>query len=919
VPVVLVGRDAEVEAAAKFLDQLERGPAAVAIEGEPGIGKTAVWRAVLELAVDRGYRALSTRPAEPEKRLSFSGLADLLGDIEPGRFDPLPLPQRQALDAALLRAEDVPAADPRAVFTAVLTLISSLAADAPLLLAVDDLHWLDPPSGRALQFAARRLKGQRIGFLVSLRRQEGGGYRDLLSSLGDVWTHQVELAPLTLAATHQMLKQRLGRVFRRPTLLAIQEASAGNPFFALEIARTVGDTELRPGAQLPVPDDVRALIRRRIEELPNATRRALLRAAALSQPTTTLVRGSLEPARKAGLVDELPDGRIAFTHPLYGTAVYEAASVDERRRTHLELAEQVSDIEQRARHLAFAATGPDEHVVDELDRAARQARSRGAPELAAELEELALGLTPPEDRQATQRRALTAAGHNFHAGALARSRGLLTSLLEDLEDVATRGRALRLLAHVRFREGSLTEAIELLRDAAELAVGEPDIEAQIEMDFLYFIANASFDFSTMRQHVDALGSYVERLSDPGLQAEALATVTMMGFLSGHGLDEATLKRALAREEPTRSTPTEFRPSLLAGYLNFYVGRFDRARSFLYPLLSQVRDGGEEGEMPVVLHHLVWLECWAGNTHEARVLSEEMLEAATLTESESFVGLAYAMRALVEAYAGRAERCRENVAAALGSAERSEYGLTGLWASYSLGFLELSIGNDAAASRALQPLIEPVEAMGIDEPIRCFYVPEGIEALIALGELDRAEGLTEALAARGRELGRPWALARSGRCRAQLLANRGELPAALSAVQEALLHHEQLPMPLEQGRSLLVKGEIERRAKHKALAKTSLEQAVAIFEDVGAPQWAERARAELARIGLRHSAAGELTPTERLVAALAASGLTNREVGARLFMSPKTVEANLARVYRKLDIHRRAELGAKLAVMASPQI
>jgi DNA-binding CsgD family transcriptional regulator len=275
-----------------------------------------------------------------------------------------------------------------------------------------------------------------------------------------------------------------------------------------------------------------------------------------------------------------------------------------------------------------------------------------------------------------------------------------------------------------------------------------------------------------------------------------------------------------------------------------------------------------------------------------------------------VSLAFA--GLVEAHAGRVESTRERLEAAFRATERTGYGIAALWTSGALGFLELSLGNASAAHRALDPMTQLVEAHGLEEPIRAFFVPDEIEALVALGELDRAERLTRMLAVRGRALDRPWALATGGRCRALLLAARGEPEIALAEIEHALAEHERLPMPLELGRTLLVRGQLERRLKKKSAAKESLEQALAIFDDIGAMLWVERARAELARVGLRRAGRDELTETERRVAELAASGLTNREVAAQLFLSPKTVEANLARIYRKLDIRSRAELGARLA-------
>jgi DNA-binding CsgD family transcriptional regulator len=917
VPTDVVGRDRELQAAAEFLDELERSPSALVLAGDPGIGKTAVWRAAVELAEDRGHRVLTARPAEPDARLSFAGLADLLDGIEQGVLAQLPFAQRFALDAAFLRAGGAGARpDPRAVFTAVLSLVRLLASELPVLLAVDDLQWLDPPSVRALQFVGRRLGSQPIGLLASTR-PEVAMAGDLLAAIDDGWTSRLELGPLTVAAIQQLLKQRLHRSFQRPTLVRIYQASEGNPFHALEIGRALGEAELRPGSGLSVPEDVLSLVSRRIDQLPPATRSALLRVAAVSHPTASLLGRSRNAALKSGLIEQLADERIRFTHPLYAAAVYEASPPEKRRRIHRELAGHVRDLEERARHLASATTGPDERVAVELDRAAEQARSRGAPDTAADLQEQAFELTPPADQASASRRSLAAAEDWFQAGALAQARSLLTELLGRADRRALRVRARQLLAHVRFREKSIPEAIELLEAAATEAGDDPALRAPVELELAFAFVSVSLDHEAARPHAEALLACAEHLTEPSLLAEALAVATMVGFLLGEGVDGARLQRALALEDPEHPVPVEFRPSLIAGFLYFYTGEVERARSLLYPLSVRLRERGLEADLPILLGELCWLETLAGDLPAARAHAEEALQAAELSESETMIQLSLAFGTLVEAYSGRAEACRERAARVLEAGARTGYGLAQLFASGAVCQLELMLGDAAAAHRASAPVTEFVEAQGLDEPWRAPFLPDQIEALIGLGELDRAERLTELLATGGRRLDRPWALATSGRCRALLHAARGELEDALVATEAALAAHERLPMPSELGRTLIVKGQIDRRARRKAEARKSLERALSIFEEIGSPLWAARARAELARAIARPATQDKLTESEHQVAQLAASGLTNREVAAQLFISPKTVEANLARVYRKLGIGSRAQLGARLGAQHAP--
>jgi DNA-binding CsgD family transcriptional regulator len=910
----VVGRERELQAAAEFLEELERGPAALVFEGEPGIGKTTLWHEATALAEGRRIRVLACRPAESDMSLSFAALADLLGGIEFEHFAQLPRPQRVGLDAALLRGHETSTPDPRAVFAGMLSILRALASEVPVLVAVDDVQWLDPPSARGLQFVARRLGEQRIGLLLSSRLPDAERAGDLLSPLGEKRMKRIRLGPLTLAATHQLLRERLGWTFPRPTLVRIQQAAGGNPFFTQEIARELGSgKDLRPEEPLPVPSDVRTLVRRRIDRLSKPTRRALLRVAALSQPTAAVLGHSFGAARRSGLLVELPGGRVAFTHPLYASAVYEAAAPDERRETHRQLAMRLEDVEERARHLALATVGHDEEVAVELDRAAERARSRGAPEIAGELQERALELMPGNHPFAAKRRALVAAEDWFHAGAPTRARVLLEDTLDGSEDRALRARALRLLAQVRLHEGSIPEAIDLLGTAEEEAGDDPDLRAPVERDLVFALVSVSFDFEAAQPHAEALISYAERLADDALLAEALAAATMLGFLLGGGLDEKRLARSLALEDPEHRVPAEFRPTLIAGFLAFYTGQFDRARSLLYPMRAQFRARGADADLPMLCGHLAWLEAWAGAFAAARSLADEALEAAALAENETMTAMSLADAALVEAHAGRVEACSDLANAAEQAARGTGYGIATIWSSAALGLLGLSLGDAAAAHRALEPLTQFVEQHGLTEPIRAFFLPDAIEALVALDELERAERLTDMLTARGRQLDRSFALATSARCSALLCAARGDLDRAIREIERALDEHRRLPMPLELGRTLLVKGQIERRTKRKAAAKESLHRALAIFEDVGAPLWAEKARAEVSRVGLRRMASEELTQTERRVAELAVAGLKNREVAAQLFLSPKTVEANLARVYRKLGIRSRAELGARLVV------
>jgi len=286
----VVGRQAELAAVDAVLAAARDGLAALVLEGEPGIGKTTVWREGIARARCQGYRVLSCRAAPAEARLSFAALSDLLAPIEGAAFESLPVPQRRALDAALLRAEPQGAApDPRAIGTGVVSLVSELSAEAPVLLALDDVQWLDLPSARTLEFALRRVERGSVAVLATIRKPEPASRPSVVSVIADDRVHSLGLGPLSLDALNRIVEEHLGRRLPRPLLVKIEIATCGNPFYALEIARALNAANVTSGHALPVPDDLRDLVGSRLRRLPRLTRDALLRVSALAVPTVDLV------------------------------------------------------------------------------------------------------------------------------------------------------------------------------------------------------------------------------------------------------------------------------------------------------------------------------------------------------------------------------------------------------------------------------------------------------------------------------------------------------------------------------------------------------------------------------------------------------------------------------------------------------
>ena len=396
-----IGRDEELGAIARLLDDPGQLPAAVVLWGDAGIGKTSIWLAGLEAAAERGYRTLSSRPSEAEARLSYAGLADLLG-AEAGVVLPeLPPIQQRALEGALLLGASEAPVDERAIGAAFLQALRVLAAPGPVCLAVDDLQWLDPPSLGALQFALTRLGDHPVAALVTVR---GDVPPWLRRSFPEPGLAEVEVTGLSVGAMQQLLQTRLGASFPRPTLLRLCETSGGNPFFALELAGALERRggALAPGDELPIPADLDVLLRERLDALARPARDVARVVAAVAEPTTDLVEAVLGGRAEAGLSEaldahivDLSGTRLRFTHPLLGSAVVARETPMRRRILHARLADLVPTREQQARHLALATDAPDRAVAATIEEAARLAQAHGAPTTAAELAEQAFRLTPP--------------------------------------------------------------------------------------------------------------------------------------------------------------------------------------------------------------------------------------------------------------------------------------------------------------------------------------------------------------------------------------------------------------------------------------------------------------------------------------------------------------------------------------------
>ncbi len=907
----IVGREVQLAEVDRFLGASARGFAVLVLEGDAGIGKTTVWREARRRAQERGARVLWCRPAVAEARLSFAAVADMLARVDDEAYAALPEPQREALEVALMRRAPTarrPAA--RAIAAGFLTLLRRLAASQEVILAVDDWQWLDLPSRHVLEFAARRLEEEHVGLLCAIRSPVAG---PPVEGAAEERVTRVVLGPLSLAALGRIVAARTGQALPRPSLVRIAQASGGNAFHALEIARLAAETDTQRVASglVPVPDDLRKLTASRIRRLPPDARDAVLLAAIMSDPHRPSVGvEALGPAEEAGIVTVDGAGRVEFTHPLLASAAYRSVSVARRRELHLRAAELVTEPEERARQLALASAGADPAVAAQLDEGAANAAARGASDAAAELAELAFELTPAGDGDARGRRMLAAARLQFDAGDVARADELARAVLADSPVVALQARAWRLASDIAARRSSFGEAAQLAAAALELAGDDRALRAAIRLHLVYCAVSAG-DFAAAEPHARAALADAEAVGDDGMLAEALAVLTMADFLAGRGLHRERLDRALMLERPAAATSFIMRPRVIQGLLQLWTGELEAARTTLEAVHAETVDGGQEGAAPMLSLYPVWAYLWCGQLEIASRFAAQALEEAELLDDPAVSAVALSASALAHAHDGCIALARREAADALSLFERLQWRSGTIWPMWALGLAELSDDNPAGVHAVLGPLVEAVAQMGAGDPVLRMFLPDEVEALIALGELDQAEGHLEPFERSAGELHRQWAVAAAARCRGALEGARGARTEAFAALERALAAHDLAGMPFERARTLLVAGEVHRRFKQRRRARALLEEAVSAFDSLGAPLWSAKARAALGRVGRPGSARDALTETERRLAELAASGLSNHEVAERAFVSVKTVESNLTRVYRKLGVRSRVGLANAL--------
>lgn len=906
----ILGREAEQAAVQDLLDGVGSGPATLALWGEAGIGKTTIWAAGVDAGGSLGFTTFQCRPAIAELRLTYAGLTDLLARLDEAVLDDLPGLQRQALNAALLRGpEGEPSPDPRAVAAGLLSVFERLTPVGPVLVAIDELQWLDEPTRRVVEFAIRRVHGP-LAVLTAERADQAPDAHTALAPANSARLRQLQVAALDVGPLHRLLKRNTGRAFSRPTVLRIAERSGGNPFFALQIARSLPE----PATSADVlPTGLKQLVAGQVDALAAPVREALVMASAAADPRVELIERAsadrdivarLAAAEDSGLI-EISAGRVRFTHPLWASAVYDSASPTRQRAIHRGLSEVVDHVEERARHLALAATGPDEQTLRAVDAATDHARRRGSSSAAAELAELAirLGATDPALR-------VRAAHDHFDAGDVTRARQLLEGVLAELGPGTLRADALGLLGTLVYQGEGYARGIELLEQALVEAGDDPATRASVAMELGMAVSNAG-RFANLLTCASIAWEEAERAGDDGLLAEALAASAMAQYLLSQGLDEQCLERGLALEDPDRRSHAVMWPSLNAAVVYEWTHQLDRARAGFVDVYARCIERGAESDLWFVQAHLVLTALWSGDVEAAEQHLAELTERAQMSNTDTLPAFATAMHTIVAAWTGDVDEVRAHASDVLEELARSQFAGASLYLVAALGRFELSVGNPAGAVQYLGPAAEALAATSMAE-LAMVYA-DVAEALIALGRLDEAAPIVERLAANGGRPGGDWTAALARHTQGLLFAARGQMDEALAAYDGALAGYAEFgEARFERARTLLVEGQLRRRRNERRLARESLDDAARLFEHVGAGQWAARARSELDRLGTQPGSGDQLTAREAQIASLAASGLTNREMAAALCVSTKTIEAALARAYRKLGIRTRAELGRRMA-------
>jgi DNA-binding CsgD family transcriptional regulator/KaiC/GvpD/RAD55 family RecA-like ATPase len=904
-PLVLIGREEQLGRIDRLLDGARLGrSAAFVLHGDPGVGKTALVEHAMASA--DGFVVLHVLGVEAESDVAFSGLDALLRPVIEF-LDAIPATQSFALRGALgLEETD---SDSLAAYAGTLSLLAAAAERRPVLVVVDDAHWLDRASADALTFTARRVAGEGIALIFATRTD--AGQRFIASGL-DV----IEVHSLASRDALALLRARWGDELGPGVARHLADATGGNPLALLQIPGLLSDRQ-RAGLDplddpLPITDSIEQIVRGRMRALSPETRRELLLVAAAAPPGL-LSAGARDAAEEVGLL-HVRDGNVRFEHPLVRAAVYRSATLAERRSAHHEIAEALSapdDADRRAWHLAAGANGPDEAVATALEAAAGRAQARAG--FAAQTQALVRAAQLSEGDESRARRLLSAATAAYWAGDSALAMNLAEQTLPLATEPLLHAAVVHRLAiiadwHGQWRDRIVSsEVLEL--EAARIEPSDPPRAVGL----LGVILQRRFQALETREALD-LAERRLAICEPLGGERHLRALQDLARATGLRGDAERCSRLcdeiLHRESsnPSLGFATNIAEPLL------WLERYDACRRLLSASIQEARSQGNIVRLMFELTNLALLDLRTGNFTRATAAASEVADLARETDNDYLLACNLAVLARLAGSRGDVVTSVDHARRAREIADRLADRLIGAEVAMGLAESSLAEGRPANAIAHLEDLRRLADENEVDEPSVLPFHADLVEAYARTGRESDARAELGRLERQAEATGRRWALAAAARCRGYL----GPADALDAHFGQALALHEAAGWsPFQRARTQLLYGERLRRARRRVDARRQLRAAIETFDQLGAARWSERARAELEATGETiarrdETAPEKLTPQELQIALQVAEGRRNREVAEALFLSPKTVEFHLTRVYRKLDLNSRAELIRLLA-------
>jgi DNA-binding CsgD family transcriptional regulator len=906
-PPVLHGRDLERERLAALLQDARGGTAgSVLVTGEPGVGKSTLLESVVGGATDA--LVLRTQGLESESPMAFAALQRLLRPVI-HHVDRLPAPQGRAVAVAF--GEEIGTVEPFLVALATLSLLSEVAEEQLLVCVVDDAHWLDTASSDALLFAARRLAADRVALLFAAR--------DLGYGFAPEGVPVLALRGLEVDAVHALLVEGSGVEVAQEVVDRLAAETGGNPLALVEVPLGLSQAQLGGAEPLPpqllLTSDVERVFLDRCRRLPPGAQRLLLVAAVDDTGSLLTVQraaadlgaraGDLDEAERSGLL--VVDGRgVSLRHPLVRSALSQAATVSERREAHLALARALSAAEDRDRatwHQAQGADGPDEHLVAALDAVAARAETRGGLLAAADAYERAAELSP--DLVSAARRRLAAARNAWASGQTARASRLLADAREATAEPVLLADLDRLRARIAVNVGSADEAHRIFVRAVE-SVAPHDQERALEMAVAATVAlshGADGGARLAEAVVETSASTADtsrtrclkqllRCTRADLAGERATALNLLHDAVGTALgDDVTLQDL----------------DLLGNLGNaaLHLGDDEVSARCYGLMLSAARERGDAMAVLYALQRLSFVQYVAGRWVDLRASSEEAVALGSSLGQSASTAPPLAWLAILAALQGRSdfdERLREledlvDSRPPVGILAAPVRDLTA-WAK---GVRALLAGDGPGAWHHLSAIELPA--------LRAMVAQDHMAAAVRAGEVQGAAGVVADLEAYAGATGLPWMRAAAAFGRA---ISVGDPAAAKELFQTSLVHHAQSDRPYDRARVQLAYGELLRRSQQRVEARRHLRAALETFTDLRATSLADRAAEELRASGETArkrdpSTSLDLTPMELKVAGLVSQGLSNKDVAAQCWISPRTVAFHLRNVFTKTGVTSRGEL------------